>query len=553
MFHGDRAPAVDPILADAEDPRALYLRRLGSNVRDGRAALGCPPGDLARRSVPEGKDGDVRRLELGLTEPRMLRALAIATVLETTVDELTDGLYWNPGEISERPRGRRSGPARVGGYLSVLSPDLRAFEEPALELVRERGEVAWIVGRNIRETRLRRHLTQAALGLGDKGGAGRVEQGAREPRLDVMVRIARRLEVPIPFLFGGMVWDPPPSLLALAPPRTAGSRFDHRSLDDEITILWREGLTAAEIGRRLGATGGSIEKIVKRLRGEGRDLPGRKGRPAVRLDDGPAVEEDPAPVQARRGASDAELRSRLGQNLTRLRIAAGLNIRQLAEAAEIHYNYLCDFERGRHDPGVGTALQLAGSLNRPVSAITAGISWSPELRRYLLGPAEEDPMPVEATFGSNVKSLRRATGLSQRSIATRVGMTRSQFGALERGSVVPTPLTVLVLAYGLDTRPASLLAGVGDWHVRPVPAPEFAAGEAPLSVEQRRRRLVRFWAQGRDRAEIADALGVTVARVTSMVDEMRAEGIAIPYRHPPRSAGRLQVRLRRHRLTPSSD
>lgn len=553
MFHGDRAPAADPIMADADDPRSIYLRRLGSNVRDRRTALGCPAEELAIRSVPEGRHGDVARLELGRTEPRILRTVAIAAALETTVDDLVDGLFWNPGEIAARRQDRRAGHQRIGGYLSVLPPELPVFERPQVEAVRERAEVARIVGGIIKEARLRRHLGQVELGLGDKGGAGLIERGEREPRLEVMVRIARRLEVPIDLLFGGMVWDPPPDVLAVEGPRTAGSRFDHRSLDAEITMLWQEGLSAAEIGRRLGATGGSVEKIVKRLRGEGRDLPGRKGGRATREGDRRAVDGPGVEAPAPRGASDAELRSRLAENLTRLRTSADLNIRQLAEAAEINYNHLAEFESGCHDPGLGTVLRLAGSLNRRVSAITAGISWSPELRTYVLGPVEDDPGPVEAVFGSNVKRLRRATGLSQRSISTRVGMTRSQFGALERGTVVPTPLTVLVVAYGLDTQPSSLLAGVCDWHVRPLPAPEFADGDGPLSVERRRRRLLRLWAQGRGRAEIADALGVTGARVTGMVNEMRAEGIAVPYRHPPRSVARLQRRLRRHRLAPTSD
>lgn len=554
MSHGHRAPGADPIIdPHGKDPRSAYLCRFGSNVRDHRLERGLSVEDLACTSAPEGKVGNGHRLELGRVEPSVLRTVATAAALETDIDELTAGLYWNPGEVATRRRDRRSGPERIRGHLTVVPPGLPAFEEPSeTESVRERGQVAAVVGRNLQEARLRRHLSQADLGLGDKNGASLIERGAREPRLEVMATLARRLELPLDFLFRGMTWDPPPALMEVAPPRTAGSRFDHRSLDEDVTSLWQEGLTAAEIGRRLGASGGSIEKVVKRLRAEGRDLPGRRGRGNPSRGDrgvGYGVERAyPAPP----GASDGELRAQLAENLRRLRTAAGLSIRQLAEAAELNYTHLANCESGNHDPRLGSALRLAGSLNRPLSALVAGISWNADQRRFALGPPEES-VPVAARLGANVKRLRRATGLSQRSIAAAIGMNRPQFGEVERGLVVPTPLTVVSVAYGLGTVPSALLAGVRDWHIRPLPDPEFAPGEEPLPVERRRRRIIRLWAEGVGRGEIADSLGITAARVASMIDEMRDEGIAVPYRHPPRSVERLQTRLRRHRTVPSAD
>ena len=52
---------------------------------------------------------------------------------------------------------------------------------------------------------------------------------------------------------------------------------------------------------------------------------------------------------------------------------------------------------------------------------------------------------------------------------------------------------------------------------------------------------------GSDPAAIGDALDLTPSAVGGLINELRALGVAVPYRHPPTSAAQMARRLRRRR------
>lgn len=64
-------------------------------------------------------------------------------------------------------------------------------------------------------------------------------------------------------------------------------------------------------------------------------------------------------------------------------------------------------------------------------------------------------------FGTNVRRIRLAKGLSQEDLAHQVGVHRSFIGALERGERNPTLVSVERVADALGTDAADLLRDVG--------------------------------------------------------------------------------------------
>lgn len=526
------------------------FRRFGSNLLGLRESAGRTQESLAAEvGGPESRLGAswVSHLEVGRGQTGVLQGLRLAAALDTTLDRLLEGIFWNPGEIARRPRERRPDAERLAGYLTVLPPGEPAFEEAAeVVVVGSRTDVAAVIARNVKDARTRRHLRQRDLGLADTSGAGLIESGVRQPELQGLLTIARSVEVPTEFLLRGMRWEPPDRNAGVA--RGRGRRHDFHANDEAVTRLWRDDLTAAEIAAEIGITRPSVEGIVRRLRARGVYLPsrvaGRRAASAAPAEDATGSHGHPAPVAEDVG----RLRGRMAANLRRHRLAAGLSLEQLAEATEMKLDNIWRAETGRSEPRLMTAVRLAAGLRVPLATITRGIIWEPATRTLALeGGADGSESEFGPRLGDNIRRHRRRLGLSQEEIAARTGIYRRHFSAIESGAALPRPINLLVLAHGLEVGLSGLLAGTCDWYVRPLPPPEYAEGEGPPTKAERQERLLRMWDEGASTRSIGEALDLTPSAVGGVINELRALGIDVPYRHPPTDAAQLSKRLRRRR------
>jgi transcriptional regulator with XRE-family HTH domain len=531
-------------------PGCAVFVQLGSNLRDLRTGAGMTLEALAAAAGAKDREAEhswVWGVESGRHQTGVLRALRAAGAFGVPIERLTEGIFWNPGEVAAKPKERRPPSERLAGYFSVVPAGVPAFEEPAeTVVVGERTEVAAVIARNVREARDRRHLLQRELGLADTAGAGLIEAGEREPELSGLMTIARSLEVPPSFLLRGMTWEPDPA--ARPEPRRRGRRHDIHVHDDAVTRLWRDDLTATQIATELGITGPSVEGIVRRLRAKGVYLPSRSaGR---RSDAGFAEIEEPAAPDGGGETQEAtdELMAVISGNLRALRRDSGLGLQQLAEAVESNHSLIWHAENHGGDLALTTLLRLAGSLKVPPSAITAGISWDPHLGILVAATAlDRGPTSAAAALGANVRRRRRDLRLSQEDLAARIGIFRRHLSSIESGIAFPKPITVLMLAHGLEVEVPVLFEGTCNWYVRPLPPPEYADGEGPPSKAERQELLLRLWGEGAGTKQVAEALDSTASRVAGLIAEMRAVGIDVPYRNPPRSPAELAVRLRRRR------
>jgi transcriptional regulator with XRE-family HTH domain len=66
-------------------------------------------------------------------------------------------------------------------------------------------------------------------------------------------------------------------------------------------------------------------------------------------------------------------------------------------------------------------------------------------------------MDLVVLLGRNIKSARRAKGMSQEALAFEAGMKRSYLSDLERGTRNPTVRALGRLATALDVSPAELV------------------------------------------------------------------------------------------------
>ena len=69
---------------------------------------------------------------------------------------------------------------------------------------------------------------------------------------------------------------------------------------------------------------------------------------------------------------------------------------------------------------------------------------------------------VRAQFGSNLRGLRQARGLTQEALAAAAGLDRSYVDGVERGERNPTLTAISRLARALGTTPSSLFVGIDD-------------------------------------------------------------------------------------------
>ena len=72
-------------------------------------------------------------------------------------------------------------------------------------------------------------------------------------------------------------------------------------------------------------------------------------------------------------------------------------------------------------------------------------------------------------FGSNVRQLREALGMTQENLAEAAGLDRSYIGGVERGERNPTLIAILSLASALRIPPGRLFAGIGNDVQAPAP------------------------------------------------------------------------------------
>lgn len=538
--------------------------RLSINLNELRARAGISLNELSNRaamgySTISEIEGD------GAHELRLTTALRLVHPLGASIDQLTERIYWNPGQVvhnSQHPPKER-----LSGFFLVLPSNMPVFEPapPCFDPVTTRGEAAAIFGANARRARERRHLTQQALGRAaglSKAGLSLIERGVRETSIRTLFGLARSLEVAPESLLDGIAWKPkrPPS---------DGSRARHpgRSLDGAIRLLWNEDKTAREIAEAVGTSPGTVSATVHRLRERGEPLRyrrrptravherARRRRPLCHATSG---DEDPAVAGAvdppdLGGASNEEIALRLGANVAHHREEAGLSLRQFAEAAETHFTHLSKIERGKSGvPQLALILRLAGSLNVRCRLITAGIAWDSTSGLFHVEDAPPEPQSALGRLGQNVQCARRRADLSQQALSDRASMSRGDLVDFERGARNFRIFTVVRLAGALEIGFAELLAGVASWHIRPLAAPEFLPGERPGKAE-RDQMLIRLWRDGCPEQEIAEALDLARSSVGPYVRELRDAGEDLHYRGPPRSRSECLARRRRADVSLGAD
>jgi len=542
-----------------------FVEQLGTNIRLLRRKAGVEREELARRAGLRVED--VRISEDAVAEPGVTKALRLAHSLGVSIDELAERVYWNPGEMARRPADRRPPSERLSGFFLVLPVNAPVFDlAPQRDPVEGRQGAAEIFGRNVRAARERRHLTQAILahaaGL-SKAGLSLIERGICETSIETLLSLARALEVTPGFLLGGIVWTPHQFSCASTTGRGGAQRHDAHSLDAPIRRLWREGKRAGEIAAALGTSAGTISAIVHRLREHGEELEyrrpptravhegarhRRRQRLRVSCPEGhsaAAESESATDSTSRPEAADSDLAAHIAANVAHHREAAGLTLRELSEGVEVHQTHLHRIEKGRSGlPMLSLIVKLAASLNVRCERVVEGIAWDPDRGTFELEEAHESDTALQR-LGRNVRRARRGIGISQRALSARAAMSRGDVVDFEQGSRNFRIFAAVRLAGALGVDPADLFSQVGDWYVRPLPAPEYGPGDHPPTKAERDALLVRLWREGRSERDIADALDLKIGAVGSYVRELRDRGQHLSYRRPPRRATEAAARCRR--------
>jgi transcriptional regulator with XRE-family HTH domain len=548
------------------------LMRVGSNLADERAELGLTTKQAAARAGVTVSH--IRQIENGGLLPQLLLALRLAGAYERPVDALLDGIFWNPGEHRPVPRAGRPTLAsaearpwatapwataeRLHGYFSILPLHAPVFERSATRvIVGDRRSAARTIGRNIREIRERRGLPQTGLGF-EQAQVSRIERGLQEPFFDTLVEFARRLEVPPGLLMDGMDWGIRP-LTGSAFQGHRGRLYEYHSKDGEVARLWRAGKTTTKIAEELGLSGKAVGSIVGRLRREGRNLPirGPGGRGREEIDPGrnPTAADFASEFLLRRGERPSHIEEITADEVLRLvsarvkeeRTRRDLLQTQLADRVEVYGTQISALENRGRDSSLGLYMRVAGSLGVTLTTLTAGIRWDHLRQSFVVEhvPAAET---AAARMAANARRIRRAAGLSISTIGRRAGMSDGYFTAFELGYRTARPNTILMLANVLGVEVESLLEGVCDWYVRPLPpAAHQSADERAAARADAQQVVLRMWGEGATLARIAESVDMQPAAVGVVIDRLRALGIRVPYRRGPRDAAELSRRLRRWR------
>jgi len=142
-------------------PGSPFADRLSINLRQLRLRAGLSRTELGRLagmhvSTVSGLEGD------GAHELRLTTALRLIHPLGASIDQLTERIYWNPGQVTRRSKNPPR--ERLTGFFLVLPGNVPVFEPaPPREPITTRQEAASVLGTNVRNVRERRHLTQLAL------------------------------------------------------------------------------------------------------------------------------------------------------------------------------------------------------------------------------------------------------------------------------------------------------------------------------------------------------------------------------------------------------
>lgn len=543
------------------------LTRVGSNLGDERAELGLTRRQAAARAKVTAQH--ISRIESGNRLPQLLLAMRLAGAYERPIDALTDGVFWNPGvHLPQPPKGRPTlasaetrptiMPGRLHGYFSVIPLHEPIFERAATKvIVGDRRSMARRIGRNMRAIRERRGLPQTGLGF-ERSRVSRIERGLQEPFFDTLVEIARGLEVPPGLLMDGMDWGIRP-LTGSAFQGRRGRLYEYHSKDGEVARLWRTGATTAKIAEELGLSGKAVGSIVERLRREGRDLPLRRPGGRRREDVDPDREVTAADFASefllRREERSKHVEAIPADEVLRLisakvkeeRIRGNLLQTQLAERVGLYATQISGLESRRTDSSLGLYMRVAASLGVTLATLTAGIRWDHARQSFVVGrvPVAES---ATARVAANARRIRRSSGLSISTVGRRAGMSDGYFGAFELGYRTARPSTILMLAGVLGVELETLLEGVCDWYVRPLPpAAHQTVAERAAARAEDQAVVVRMWNEGATLAHIGEAVDMQPAAVAAMIDRLRGLGVAVPYRRRPRSASELAHRMRRRR------
>lgn len=91
---------------------------------------------------------------------------------------------------------------------------------------------------------------------------------------------------------------------------------------------------------------------------------------------------------------------RFGENVLRLRQLRKLSQDQLAKEAQVHRTQITLIETGKRQPGIETAVKLAGALEVPPETLFDGIRWSRRSKSFVIfdpsePPREPDPLPSD--------------------------------------------------------------------------------------------------------------------------------------------------------------
>lgn len=533
-------------------PRGPVPDQLGANIAELRQAAGLSSLELADRSGIT--QAAVAYFEAGRHVPNLLVALKLAGSLGVSIDRLTLGVFWNPGEVAGTGSQRKPRSQLLEGYFSTRPAHIG--DDDSLPVpVTSRGEIAAIIGRNLRDARRRRHRRQRDLGraLGsEQTHISKIELGRLEPTLTTVIGLARELEVPIEGLLAGMCWADLGPADAWGELRARGGRpRDLHSLDTVVARGCRAGKSPFAIAGALAVDEPTVRRVIGRLRKAGRSLVADPATwTAADVEDELALRREEA-----EGASDPiaeeEAKIVVGETLRAHRRWMELSQEDVGDAAGFKRGRgLSYFERRGPNFPITHLIRLAAALRLPCSALTEGLRWDPGARTFLLSrrrrPTKRSP---GAVIGANARRIRQAARLPEETVAARVGRRSNYFNALEGGGKLPRPVTLLMLACALEVEVAALLEGVRDWYVRPLLPLAIPEGEEAVERAAQQERLLRLWHRGSDLRSIGEALDMKPQTAFAAVNRLRELGVDIPYRKAPMTPAQLSGRLRRRRAS----
>lgn len=523
--------------------------QLGANIAELRREAGISQAELAGRSGIT--QPAVAYFEAGHHTPTLLVALKIAGSLDAGIDRLTTGIFWNPAWPGLDCPTSQLATVRSRGYFSTRPAHLRA-DGPSTP-VSTQAEVAAVVGRNVRDARRSRHISQRDLwptiGL-EQTHVSKIELGQVEPTLTTVIALAREFEVTVGTLLAGMHWGEvgPADAWGEAAGRRGRTRELH-SLDALVVRGCREGKAPSAIAREVSADEPTVRRCIERLGRSGRSL---SADPATWTDED--LEDELAlrheeELRARDPIEEKDAAMVVAGHLRHHRRRLGMRQEQLGALGGFSAsNSVSQFERFAPNFFITHLVRLAASLRVTCSALTEGLRWDHVSGSFLLArhPQPPDRSPA-AVIGKNARRIRQSARLAEATVARRVNRRSNYFNALEHGRSTPRPISLLMLARALEVEVEDLLEGVRDWYVRPLLPLALSEAEEAAEAASRQAQLLRLWNQNVDLRGIAEALEMKPQTVFAAVNRLRDLGVDVPYRKAPLTPAQLSQRMRRRR------